>query len=108
MCFVVRRYLQRLKDDTELRRRMGEEGYAAVTSRSISHVVADLLQWYERGRQTSLRRRQRLFYRALVPLALAVLVPFTIGLFCFYNVTVSADLLCLSRSVLTRRWSRSR
>lgn len=82
-------YLQRLKDDSALRRRMGAEGLRAVNARSISYVVGDLLQWYERGRQTYLRRRGELVYRTLVPLALLVLVPFAIALFSFYNLTVS-------------------
>lgn len=77
-----------MKNDAVSRKRMGNEGCKAVNSRSVKYVVADLLQWYERGRQTALRRRGQLFYRVLVPATLMLLVPFTIGIFCFYNITV--------------------
>lgn len=95
LCLCAFRYLQRLKDDAELRRGMGAAGQAAVTSRGISHVVADLLQWYERGSQTAARRRKQFFYRLIVPAALSLLVPFTIALFCFYNFTVR-ERICFS------------
>jgi hypothetical protein len=84
------RYMQRLKDDEALRRRMGAEGCAAVNSRGVDFVVADLLRWYERGWDTSLRRKGQLFYRVVAPAMLLAFVPFTVAIFCLYNFTVSA------------------
>lgn len=84
------RCLQQLKDDAALRQKLGAAGCAAVSKKTISFVVADLLQWYQRGKETARRRSRQLFYRLLVPLLLGLLVPFTIGLFCFYNASVSA------------------
>lgn len=82
--------MQQLKVDAALRQKLGAAGCAAVSKKTISFVVADLLQWYQRGKETARRRSRQLFYRLLVPLLLGLLVPFTIGLFCFYNASVSS------------------
>lgn len=44
-------FMQLLKDDPGLRRSMGARGREAMKVRTVSAVVADLLQWYSRGQQ---------------------------------------------------------
>jgi len=44
-------FMQRLKDDPQLRSSMGASGREAMKVRTVSAVVADLLQWYARGQQ---------------------------------------------------------
>ncbi len=80
-----------MKDDAGLRQRMGAQGGASVSSRTIPFVVQDLLRWYEAGRQRKLRRRTQPLFSLVTPVVLAALVPLTVLLFYFYNISVSTS-----------------
>lgn len=81
--------IQRLKDDSALRTRMGAAGRETVCQRAIDYVVKDLLLWYARGAQK--RSQRSLLFRLAALLVLLASVPFTIALFCVYNFTVSSQ-----------------
>lgn len=80
--------IQRLKDDSALRRKMGIAGRAAVEQRTIMYVVKDTLHWYEHSGMRNRRARSWL-NKVLSLLALAASVPFTICMFFLYDILVN-------------------
>lgn len=78
------RYLQQLKDDPSLRKRMGEQGRTAVQTRTIENVVKDLLQWYKDG-GIERRKRRSVINKFLCSLLLVVMVVVTVLLFFLYE-----------------------
>lgn len=88
------RYIQTLRDDAALRASMGKRGRDAVSKQSISHVVADLLKWYELGKT---RRKARHYIRSFsVAVALLVTIPFAIISLGCYDTLVR----CFTKNIL--------
>jgi len=80
-------FIQRLKDDPRLGQTMGANGRQAMKVRTVSAVVADLLQWYARGQQ---RGRNRGWLRPLVgTLFFCCMLPLLLTLFEIYDLLVN-------------------
>jgi len=80
-------YLQRLKDDAQLRADMGAAGKNAMTNRTIENVVRDMMEWYGKG---TFMKRNKFFGLTLFTLVLlGCTVPFTIFIFSLYDIMVS-------------------
>jgi len=83
------RYIQLLKDNTNLQLVMGLRARAAVENRTIEHVVKDLLEWYHVGIE---RRGQRSYCSVLTSVVLLlVTVPIAIIAFFIYNLVSAID-----------------
>ena len=84
------RYIQLLKEDSALRRRLGANGRTNVQHFTSRNVVLDMLGWYRRGMQ---RRRERSLVTVLlllIPLLMAI--PFAVvALFCYDCVVSIVD-----------------
>ena len=47
VCVYIGSYIKSLQHDTALRLRMGQAGVQSVSTRTIDHVVKELLVWYQ-------------------------------------------------------------
>mmetsp|Transcript_10911 Transcript_10911/g.17771 ORF Transcript_10911/g.17771 Transcript_10911/m.17771 type:complete len:480 (-) Transcript_10911:429-1868(-) len=83
----ARKYIQRLKDDAELRAGFGAQGRQAVSTRTIQYVVEDLFEWYALGSKRRIARSS--LQRFASVFILSLLVPTGIFAFMCYN-TINA------------------
>lgn len=84
-------------DDNALRLKMGAAGKSAVASNTISNVVKDLMQWYQRGRE---RRAARGAVSKAVCFVICLgFVALTVFMFAVYDIMVGC-LLSLSVTLL--------
>jgi Glycosyl transferases group 1 len=80
----ARRFIDLLKRDKPLAKKMGNEGKQNVSTRAISHVVADLLDWYAFGIK---RRHSRSLGKSFFSLCLlAVFIPTGVVLLALYDI----------------------
>lgn len=82
-------YLDALKSDVQLRNSMGVRGRQAVVDRTIEHVTADLIKWYNRGISN---RRQKGYPRMLFDIFLSLLFS-SFGVFAFACYQILMDIL---------------
>lgn len=78
------RYIQLLKDDRNLQMVMGLRARAAVDNRTIEHVVKDLLEWYQVGKERRSWRGYCSFVASLMFMLVAV--PIAVIAFSIYNL----------------------
>jgi len=78
------RYIQLLKDDRNLQMVMGLRARAAVDNRTIEHVVKDLLEWYQVGKERRSWRGYCSFVASLILMLVAV--PIAVIAFAIYNL----------------------
>jgi phosphatidylinositol alpha 1,6-mannosyltransferase len=81
------KYLQLLKDDPLLLRRLGENGQHKVQAFSYAKVVEDMIRWYSRG--ISSKQQQSPFYLFVKFLILATTVSLAIVMHAIYDPMVS-------------------
>lgn len=83
--FLSNSFMQKLKDDARLSNSMGQEGRKAMSGRTISAVVGDLLVWYQKGQQNCQKRK----FKAYVGISLlAIVVPLSVAAFFIYDLLV--------------------
>lgn len=85
------RYLQKLKDDSELLRRLGQEGLREVQAYTYASVVNDMIQWYARGISRRQLQGSLFFFAKLFVVALTVSLAFVMHF--AYDIMVRASLL---------------
>lgn len=76
----ARKYIQTLKDDDTLRRRMGAKGRGNVKNRTVRRVVEDLLSWYELG----IRKRSKRMGLQMIASVFALSMTASFGIFAFF------------------------
>lgn len=80
----ARRYIQQLKDDPALRKKMGLAGRQSILTKTIEYVVKDLMQWYAHGAQVRKGRSWLNCFCCAAVLFCTVLV--TVFMFVVYNI----------------------
>ena len=86
-------FIQIFKDDNVKRKTMGEFGRQKVSSHTVSHVVKDLVAWYERG--ILKKNTESVVMKGLVFLALLITVPTAIfALWCYERLVSTYTCLC--------------
>ena len=88
----AREYINRLKVDKDLRIEMGKRGRDSVCSKTMSHVIEDLIQWYAQG--ISNRKKTSIFKYIASVTVLLILVPFGIFALACYDSLMVILALC--------------
>jgi glycosyltransferase involved in cell wall biosynthesis len=83
----AKQYIERLKKDKKLAKKMGQAGLDAITKCTIEAVVDDLMAWYEEGRSVSSNRP--LWKKLLIFILLFLTLPFGIVSLRCYDMLVS-------------------
>jgi hypothetical protein len=91
----ARSFLQKLRDNSNLRMEMGKSGREKVSKLTITNVVNDLISWYELGIKR--RSNRSLLYKLPCMLLLLILVPFGMIILAIYDVLM-AILACFGYS----------
>lgn len=95
----ARRYIKQLKENADLRKRLGDNGRANVGRFTHSNIVKDMLNWYRRGIRNN---QSRSYLKAMcIYFVLIGTIPFTIvALFCYDMVVSTIPLKCICSSFL--------
>lgn len=83
----ARHYIEMIKDDPHLRKKLGDNGRRNVAALTCRNVVLEMLEWYGQGKRNIRSRNLLTSLCLLIPLLMAI--PFCIvSLFCYDMVTM--------------------